>query len=184
MTVRECSIALATLDQLPEIPKIEQAAASVFTTADLPLHLRYRVTATDTLRLAMGDRRLWVATDTAGRTVGFALAEVADGQAYLSEIDVHPDYARQGIGRRLVAAVIDWASAQRFGRVLLVTFSHLPWNAPFYGKLGFVELPAREIGPEIASFMEEEKQAGINVDNRIVMALDVRQNSSRGTDTP
>lgn len=169
-----CTIARAAPEHLSEIPKIEQAAVSVFTTADLPVDLRYRVTDGDALRVAQQDGRLWVALDD-GRAVGFALADVADGQAYLEEIDVHPDYARQGIGSRLLQCVIRWAEAREFKRVLLVTFRHLPWNAPFYEKAGFVELAPHELGPEVRSFIEEEREAGINADNRIAMALDLRR---------
>lgn len=169
-----CTIARAAPEHLSEIPKIEQAAVSVFTTADLPVHLRYRVTDGDALRLAQQDGRLWVALEDDGRAVGFALADVADGQAYLEEIDVHPDHARQGIGSRLLQCVVRWAVAQEFERVLLVTFRHLLWNAPFYEKAGFLELAAHEIGPELRQFIEEEREAGINIDNRIAMALDLR----------
>lgn len=173
------TIALAATEQLPEIPKLEQAAGAKFGPADLPLKLRYLVTDQDTLRLAQKERRLWVALDAMRRPVGFALAEVADGQAYLSEIDVHPAHGRRGLGRRLVAAVVDWAAEKRFDSVLLVTFRHLPWNAPFYEKLGFVQLAERELGQDLREIFEEEAEAGVNMDNRIGMRLTLRQRRAK-----
>lgn len=170
MMARAYRIAPASPGHLREIPKIEQAAASLFTAEDLPPALRYRVTEREYLKEAQRDGRLWVALgDT--RPVGFALADVADGAAYLSEIDVHPEHARQGLGTRLVQVVVDWAAAQRFACVLLVTFRHLPWNAPFYARLGFVALPEHEVGPELRAFIEEEGMAGIDTRQRVAMRL-------------
>lgn len=160
----------ATPGHLPDIPKIEQAAASVFAAEDLPPPLRYRVTDREYVREAQRAGRLWVALAGA-HPVGFALADVADGAAYLSEIDVHPDHARQGLGTRLVQVVVDWAAAHRFDCVLLVTFRHLPWNAPFYERLGFVALPEREVGPELREFIAEEGAAGIDTSKRVAMRL-------------
>ncbi len=163
-------ITLAAPAHLPEVPRIELAAASLFTAEDLPPSLRYRVTDREYLREAQAGGRLWVALDWQ-RPVGFALADVADGAAYLSEIDVHPEHARQGLGTQLVRAVVGWAAAGGFDAVLLVTFRHLPWNAPFYAKLGFVALPEHEVGPEIREFIAEENAVGIDTTKRVVMRL-------------
>ncbi len=159
---------------LASIPGIEQAAASTFPVRDLPLHLRYQVTDRDTLRLAQQDGRLWVALDGLRHPVGFALVEVADDQAYLSEMDVHPDHGRRGLGTRLVHAVVEWAVSLGYERVLLVTFRHLPWNAPFYARLGFTQLEESELGPELRGFIEEEAAAGIDPANRIGMQMILR----------
>jgi GNAT superfamily N-acetyltransferase len=42
-----------------------------------------------------------------------------------------------GIGRRLVAAVCEWASRRGWSRVTLTTFRDVPWNMPFYTRHGF-----------------------------------------------
>lgn len=170
MTPEEYRIALASPGHLAEIPRIEQAAATLFAAEDLPPPLRYRVTDREYLREAQRDERLWVALART-RPVGFALADVVDGEAYLSEIDVHPEHARQGLGTRLVRAVVEWAGARSFACVLLVTFRHLPWNAPFYARLGFVALPDRAIGPELREFIAEEGAAGIDTTKRVAMRL-------------
>lgn len=161
----------AAIEHLRAIPKIEQAAAATFAAEDLPPSLKYKVTDSDTLQLAQESGRLWVALDAMQRPVGFALAEVADGQAYLSEMDVNPEHMRRGLGTRLVGAVVDWAVSRNFESVLLVTFRHLPWNAPFYEKLGFAPLAESELGQELREFIEEEAEAGINAANRVGMRM-------------
>lgn len=156
-----------------EIPKLEQAAATLFPSEDLPERLRYLVTARGALHEAQQDGRLWVAEHVSGRAVGFALAEIVDAEAYLTEIDVHPEHARRGIGTRLVETVADWAYEEGFAWLVLVTFRHLPWNAPFYRQLGFVTVPEDAMGLELREIFAEEAEAGIDVTKRIAMRLEL-----------
>ena len=107
--------------------------------------------------------------DGAQRAVGFALAEVLDGEAYLDEVDVHPKHARHGIGTRLVNTVIGWAEAHGFSSLSLITFRHLPWNASFYERFGFVALAPRELSPSMVEILKQEKEAGIDVAKRLGM---------------
>ena len=165
------SIELADRDHLPAIPAIELAAATMFAEADLPVAVRYLVTEDAHLHQAQRDARLWVALTADRIPVGFAMADIVDGSAHLDEMDVHPDYGRQGIGTRLMAAFIGWARAECYPVVTLVTFRHLPWNAPFYEKIGFVSMQTAEIGAELAALLGEEARAGIDTRNRTCMKL-------------
>lgn len=169
----------ACLRHVAEIPRLEQAAAALFSTEDVPAKFRYLVTASEALHEAQRDGRLWIAEHPGGRTVGFALAEIVDGEAYLTEVDVHPEHARRGVGTRLVEAVADWASEEGFAYLLLVTFRHLPWNAPFYRKLGFDAIADDEIGPELSEIFSEEAAAGIDVRKRIAMRLELCRRAER-----
>ena len=148
---------------------IELAAASLFPENDLPREIRYRVTEPDSVREALDRGRLWVATTEEEKTIGFAMAGVVDDQAYLEEVDVLPQYGGRGVGTRLVQTVIGWAQSQSFDQLLLLTFRHLPWNAPFYESLGFTAVHPSEHGPEIRGLIEEEAAIGINVADRVVM---------------
>jgi GNAT superfamily N-acetyltransferase len=163
------AIVAATRRHLLDIPKLEQAAATMFPEDDLPAALRYLVTDRDTLRDAQREGRLWVAVDPQQGAAGFALAEVLDGEAYLDQIDVHPRHARRGIGTRLVNTVIGWAESREFSSISLITFRHLPWNARFYEKFGFVRLEPHELSRSMSQILEEEAQAGIDVAKRVGM---------------
>ena len=162
----------AVTPDLAEIPKIELAAATLFSEADLPQNLRHKVTAAAELRSAKRNGRLWVAVVDA-RITGFAMANIVDGQAYLDELDVLPEFGRRGIGKRLVGEVVRWARQHRFATLSLVTFRHLRWNAPFYEKLGFMRLAAAEHGPELAGLIAEEAHAGIDRRKRVAMRLEL-----------
>jgi GNAT superfamily N-acetyltransferase len=47
-----------------------------------------------------------VATGDDGRPVGFAVFALHEGEAHLEEIDVGPEHAGHGVGRRLIQAVV------------------------------------------------------------------------------
>lgn len=141
----------------------------MFTEADLPLHIRYRVTDRKTLAEAQCAGRLWVALDARQEVVGFAHACVIDDAAHLDEMDVLPDYGRRGIGTALVGTVESWATDAGFDDLTLITFRHLPWNAPFYAALGFAVVGSDELGDEMRDLLREEAEAGLKAANRVCM---------------
>ena len=145
----------------------------MFSETDLPLHIRYRVTDAGTLREAQCDSRLWVALTGDRMPVGFAMVDTIDGVAHLDELDVLPEFGRRGIGTRLVNTIIDWARENRSPRVTLTTFRHLPWNAPFYEKLGFVTMADEELGAGLVGLLRDEARAGLDRSKRICMRRDL-----------
>jgi GNAT superfamily N-acetyltransferase len=98
--------------------------------------------------------------------VGFALVKMlADDLPHLEEIDVHPTHGRRGLGTALVRAVCEWATASGYVMLTLTTFRAVPWNLPFYGRLGFVEIPRETLRPELSA----EAHRGLDPDTRVVM---------------
>ncbi len=170
----EYSIALAKPAHVTAIPAIEQAAASIFPEEDLPAEIRYLVTDRERLQAAQQCGLMWVALGPHQKPVGYAMAAVVDGNAHLDEVAVLPDHARRGNGVRLIAAVIDWAKNADFDKLTLVTFRHLSWNAPLYAKLGFAEVADKEVGVELRGMLAEEKEDGLNMTKRLVMALAIK----------
>ncbi len=169
------NIELACREHLSAIPAIELAAAAMFPEYYLPVEIRFLVTEDNLLHAAQSESRLWVALTDDRIPVGFAMADIVDGSAHLDEMDVIPDFGRQGIGTRLMQTLIDWARASEFPVVTLITFRHLPWNAPFYQKMGFVSMRSSELGDELASLVREEGAAGIDLRKRTCMKLDLLQ---------
>ncbi len=106
--------------------------------------------------------------DDAGTPVGFVACKTIDEEAYLAELDVIPAYARRGIGSLLALAVADWAKSQGFSYLTLTTYADLPFNAPFYARLGF-EIFAPVTGSTLAAILE--KQATRLGDGRVAMRL-------------
>lgn len=163
---------LAAEEDLPLLPPIELAAAQLFLDYAEALGigegaLRSSKSLAD-LRRAQKDGLLWVAVDTAGQPLGFAMAVELDGHLHLEEMDVHPDHGRRGLGTALVEQVCR-AARKRGCAVTLSTFRGVPWNAPFYAKVGFRELPAHELSPGLLAIRDDEKRRGLNPALRVLM---------------
>ncbi len=114
---------------------------------------------------------LWVADAASGKLVGFALGERLDDGLHLEELDVLPEHGRQGVGTRLVGAFCDGARGRGLAAVTLCTFRDVPWNAPFYERLGFRILGEGELTPGLAARVREEEKAGLPRELRVAMRL-------------
>lgn len=161
-------IATAQPSDLPFLPAIELAGATL-----LAGHLGESdlLDTTSTVVLAEAQRRgrLWVARAD-GLPVGFALVKVLEpSSAHLEELDVHPVHGRRGLGTRLVIAVCEWAAVQGFGAVTLTTFRDVPFNMPFYARLGFEVVLSHDLGPALISALEEEARRGMDPTARVAM---------------
>ncbi|MDA2815059.1 GNAT family N-acetyltransferase [Nocardiopsis sp. RSe5-2] len=104
-----------------------------------------------------------------GRVAGLAALIELDGAAHLEQIAVHPGLGRRGIGRALLEAACERARDAGFGALTLTTFRDLAWNAPWYARRGFSELPRQAWGPDLAAQWRTEEEAGILVAPRIAM---------------
>ncbi|MBB4821694.1 GNAT family N-acetyltransferase [Pseudomonas solani] len=154
---------------LAALAEIERAAASLFPEGVIPELLREATVPQALLAQGQAEGRLWVAQDSGGMAVGFALVEVLGGIALLAELDVLPALGRRGIGRRLIAAARDWAEARGHEALYLTTFADLPWNAPYYARLGFRPLEEDELHDELIRRLREEEAFGLA--NRVAMQL-------------
>ncbi|WP_194894657.1 GNAT family N-acetyltransferase [Catenulispora pinisilvae] len=94
--------------------------------------------------------------------VGFARIDVIDGNAHLEQLSVLPSATRRGIGTALVRACCDWAARNGFGAVTLMTFAHVPFNAPFYARLGFQALDDAQLSAPLAAIRRHEVDLGLD----------------------
>lgn len=123
------------------------------------------------LSVLIESEQVWVACAPGNELVGFAIASVRGSIAYLEQLDVLPDHGRRGLGSQLIAAVSAWAKSKRFDALVLSTFETIPWNAPFYERLGFRVLPVERWSDEIWQVRAAEEAHGLPVDKRVFMQL-------------
>lgn len=162
------SIVAARPRDVAALGAIELAAAQLLR-GHAPDSVLQEVFDEDEFREAQSAGRLWVALD-GDAPVGFALVELlARDLPHLEEVDVHPAHGRRGLGAELVRAVCDWAARTGFARVTLTTYRDLPWNMPFYARLGFVEVPVAERRPEVEAVFRAESARGFDSERRVVM---------------
>lgn len=154
---------------VPRLPEIERRACELFlqdpVTAAMPLLL----TPLADFEAAQREERLWVARAPGGEPVGFALVERLGAEPHLEELDVLPEHGRRGIGTALVRDVCAWAAVQPGGSLTLCTFRHIPWNAPFYRRLGFADLAPADLTPGLRARMEAEAANGLASETRVAM---------------
>jgi GNAT superfamily N-acetyltransferase len=162
-------IRLARIDDLSALPDIERAATALFADYGLADQLAAILTPIDSLREGVQADRLWVAADELDHPVGFALADIVGDNAHLDELDVHPAHGRRGLGAALVEAVCDWARASGYRAITLTTLRHIPWNAPWYQRLGFRVLEESELSTALRDLLQEEIQRGLPADQRVAM---------------
>ena len=154
---------------LPKLPEIERAANQLFVERGVAGVGPDDVSSPEELARAHAAGLLWVVRDARGEPIGFAQLELVDGQVHLDEIDVHPSHGRRGVGRALLDALLDWAERAGYRTVTLTTFRDLPWNAPFYERLGFRVLAPDQLGPGLAAVMREEAARGLDPSRRVAM---------------
>lgn len=112
---------------------------------------------------------LLVAENHDGVLVGFVHVLEIDGHAHLEQVSVAPEHGRRGYGRLLVEAAKDGAQRRGYSRITLRTFADVPWNAPFYARVGFVEEEAGT--PFHRRLIETETRLGLDqYGRRIQMA--------------
>jgi len=126
--------------------------------------------------------RAWAAVDDHDDPIGFIVADLVDGAAHIEQVSVHPAHARQRIGAMLIDHLAGWAARRGLPALTLITFRGVPWNAPYYERLGFRELTAAEITPGLAALWSAGPGAGRDSDARVCMRLDLAGGRHPGRD--
>ena len=72
----------------------------------------------------------------------------------------------------------EWVSRSGYPEITLTTFRALPWNMPFYARLGFEEMPTNRLRPELAAVVRDETARGLDPKRRVVMKYRVRTATS------
>ncbi len=114
-------------------------------------------------------QRAWV-VDPPSEVAAYVLVDVVDGAAHIEQITVATRYARRRLGALLIDHVADWARGRSIDRMTLATFVDVPWNRPYYERIGFYDLAAGQIGPELAIVLAHERDDGLWRWPRVVMA--------------
>jgi GNAT superfamily N-acetyltransferase len=163
------TIRTARAEDLPALDAIEQSGAETFTAYGQPLVDGSPPAPADQRARVLDQGLLWVADDVDEGVIGFLAAEITEDGLYVEEVDVLMARQKQGHGRRLMQAAIDWARGRRLSAVTLTTFRAIPWNAPFYASMGFVELGTPT--PHLAATLADEIADGF--EDRCAMRLEL-----------
>jgi ribosomal protein S18 acetylase RimI-like enzyme len=148
----------APLDrELPGLVELERAAGELFRRTELaevaddeprPVEWIRRFGAEDLVRVALDD-----GDDV---PVGYLVAEPVDGNLHVEQVSVHPRAARRGFGRALLDHAAGMAAERGLAALTLTTFTDVPWNAPYYARLGFTVVDEGDLTPGLRRIVAAE----------------------------
>ncbi|GFE13462.1 GCN5 family N-acetyltransferase [Streptomyces glebosus] len=157
-------IQVPSLDELPALRAIERAAGEPFRGLGMAAIADDDPPPLELLTEFQRAGRALAAYEEAGpgggrRPVGYLLWEPVDGCTHIEQVSVHPDQAHRGIGRALINR-----AEQDGGRaaLTLTTFTEVPWNAPYYARIGFRALPEAELTPGLRAIRAHEAALGLD----------------------
>lgn len=173
-SVGRVSIRAARRDDLALLIEIERVSGERFRSLGMDLVADDDPGSVAALLPYAESGRAFVSVDANDRPVGYLVLDVVDRAAHVEQVSVHPDYARQGIGRALIERAAAWARSHGLDALTLTTYVEVPWNGPYYERLGFFYLPADEETPGLRAIRFEEWASGLDAWPRACMRLDIR----------
>lgn len=171
--LKHIDVRLARPEDLPALPGIETSGDIAFRAAGMDLVADAEPADPTAYQPAWRAGRLWVACDRTGRPIGFVRVEIVDDLPHVEQVSVLPSHAGRHTGAWLLAVAADWARDVGYPRMTLRTFSEVPWNGPYYQRLGWRVLPDDAGGPQLQALAQREHALGLTRWPRQAMVLDL-----------
>ena len=162
-------IRLARNGDFEDLREVERAAGAAFRELGMARVADDDPPTVADLEAFASDGRAWVFEDASERPVGYLLVDVVDGEAHIEQVSVHPQYARRRIGQALIEVAEAWARQRGLPAMTLTTYADVPWNAPYYRRLGFHDLPHHQQGAGLLGVRSREMANGLDQWPRIAM---------------
>lgn len=157
---------------VPAVQAIERASAARFRTIGMEEIANDDPTPDSVLRERIGLNRLLVAVDE--RPIAFVIFDVVDDHLYIEQIDVDPAHAGKRIGSALITLVEDRAREEARMGLLLSTFRDVPWNAPYYRRLGFTDIADDALSAALVHIRRDHIERGLDETRRVFMRKPLR----------
>jgi len=174
------NLRVARASELKAIVAIDDDASSLYVDAGRGLTLSphfhaFELAEQARWRESLEAGRVTVAVDANDQPIAFAALGYVDAEAHLQQISVTRAWMKRGIGHVLMKHVLDWAGPSLW----LTTYADIPWNRPFYERLGFTCVSEDRCGPEMRAVLEEERQALPDPAQRVAMVYRKRDADRR-----
>lgn len=166
-------IRLAEPADLQHLPELEVAAGAAFRDVGMDAVADDDPPPLSMFESHLAQGRLWVWGERHRPPAAYCLVDVVDGTAHIEQISVHPNHARRGIGAALIDHLDEWARDRGLPEVTLTTFRDVPWNAPYYARLGFAVVDDADLGPGLRAIRAVEAELGLDHWPRVVMTRHV-----------
>lgn len=147
---------------IPVLQQIEVRAGESFAVVGMDAIAGDEPLSAEVLGEFVLDDRAWVWEDAGRGPVGYLIASIVDGNAHIDQVSVLPDCRGSGIGRRLIDRAVRWAANLRLPAITLTTFTEVPWNGPYYRRLGFRYLDPAAETPQLHALRAAEIAHGLD----------------------
>ncbi|KAA9149045.1 GNAT family N-acetyltransferase [Microbacterium lushaniae] len=166
-------IRLAHREDIEAIQHIERQAGRAFDAVNMHSVAEDAPPPASELEKFIVARHAWVVAPPDGQAVAYILVVVMDGNAHIEQVSVAPSAAGQRLGARLIDHVESWARSRGLKRLTLTTFADVPWNAPYYERLGFQRVADDTAGVGLQRVRAAEAAAGLDRWPRVCMTRQI-----------
>jgi GNAT superfamily N-acetyltransferase len=180
-------IDVATPADLGVLRSIDDDACGLYASAglhlDFPADHPFAIAESELWQHSLNLGRVFLARDVTAldsEPVAFAALALPDGRPYLEQLSVRRAHGRRGVGGMLLEHACRWAVKQSVQQLWLATYAHIPWNAPFYERRGFVRVAESQCGAELRAYIAEHKRVLPQPGQRIVMFKGLYQPTNSG----
>ncbi|MBI6273960.1 GNAT family N-acetyltransferase [Proteus mirabilis] len=157
IATHEITIRPTQLVDANQLPKIEQSAGKLFSSIkELSWISESGVQSVEAHIQFIHQHAHWVAVNHDNHPVGFIMTQQLPESVFIHELSVSQDWQNKGIGKLLIQTVKNEAKLQQFNAVTLTTFRDVPWNAPYYQRLGFYILLEHQIPYSLQQILDNE----------------------------
>lgn len=122
-------------------------------------------------KIAAGE--IIVAVQAGDICVGFVMFEPQPARIYIQELDVLTRHAGQRIGAALIGQVAQLARERQLKHLVLSTYREVPWNAPYYRRLGFRDIDLAELDAALVERRNAHIARGLDESKRVFMRRDL-----------
>jgi hypothetical protein len=161
-------IALAQQIDIRHLQHVERSAGRMFAEIGMPEIADHEPTGVETFEDRFRHGRLYIAALADGGPAGFLYWSMMDGFAYIEEVSVGAEHRGNRLGARMIERLARDV-AQLTDAITLATFRHVPWNAPYYARLGFVECNVSDLGTDHVQAWQDQQADGLDMSRRLFM---------------
>jgi predicted N-acetyltransferase YhbS len=171
---------LAVPDDTEAVRAIEYEAAQRFVTVGLTGIADAQPMNASFVRRKIEAAEIIVAVDSAGRCGGFVMFAPLATRFYIEELDVLTAWAGRRIGAALIGQVERLAAQAGARQLVLSTFRDVPWNAPYYRRLGFSVMDGASLDAKLRAIRASHVAHGLDETRRVFMCREVTAASAAG----
>jgi len=159
----------ARSEDLPTLRDLERAAGAMFRELEMDAIADDEPLSIGVLAAFQSAGRAWVFVDDLDRPVAYLLVEAIYAAAHIEQVSVHPESARRGLGGMLIEAAAGWAKQRGLEALTLTTYRDVPWNRPYYERLGFRIVAEGQMTAGLRALRAREVARGLDRWPRVAM---------------